>query len=311
MMFYIHLNLLLNCIIINNTFRSNNQNINIKNCLISVFLPSGSGGSIYISGSYYLNVSETTFYQCWASVDGGAIYTSGILNIFLNKICGIYCKSANHLYSYLGILNDQNIFLNLISISQCFNNTIGYVSLCLYQGNQNITNTNSSFNKNIYISGVYYVNPINMNSNFCTFFNNTVKDNRCIQLYGNKGYISKFNIINNNSPSLGVVYVGAGNYYLNESIFYNNQINLFYSNSGSSLTLYNCIINQIFNTYGIINLNFINNISTNSYKINFFTTQFIYSNILINYNNNLIINTYNNFILTCKFIIILFFFIII
>ena len=67
--------------------------------------------------------------------------------------------------------------------------------LKLNNGNQNIANINISYNNNKEISGIYYINPNNIFSNYRTFYNNNVRDHYCIYLIGNTCTISKSNII--------------------------------------------------------------------------------------------------------------------
>ena len=204
----------------------------MNNCLIKDISSSGNGGAIFINTSKSLIINETTFYNCLSiNGNGGAIYFYNGLNINLFKICAVGCKNTNYQFAYLQTTYNQ--ILDLITIYNC-SNLNGYRTLIIYNGNQNISNINISYNNNIYISGIYYINPTSMFSNYCTFYNNTVSSDRCIYLQGNSGTISKSNIILNNSPTnYGVVTLWVGNYILKECIFDQNKDNLIFINSGS------------------------------------------------------------------------------
>ena len=226
-----------NCI----TSRAVNQNINMKNCLIKDISSNSNGGAIYIDTMLSININETTFYNCiTTSGHGGAIYFINGLNINLFKICAVGCKSTFH-YQFAFLKTSSNQILDLITIFNC-SNLNGYVPLIIYNGNQNISNLNVSYNNNVVVSGIEYAFPNSMFSNYCTFYNNTASTDRCIYLNGNICTISKSNIILNNSPSTnyGVVYLYSGNIILKECIFDQNKDILLYANSGSTLQLINC-----------------------------------------------------------------------
>ena len=248
------LNLFTNCI----TNKAINININMINCLIFKIYSSTNGGAIFINSAYNFSINETTFYECIVTTNGledGAIYITNGLNIQLYKICALYCKATNYQFSYLSTNKNQN--LDLITLSKCFNKTLGCITIRLYYGNQKISQINSTYNYNIYVSGIQYFDPNSMDSIYCTFYNNSVSDSRCINLVGNTGNINKSNIIINNSPSLyyGVVYVYSGSYSLYECIFDKNQNILLYVRTGS-LTINNCYINHY-------NSNITTNLGTN------------------------------------------------
>ena len=234
------LNLKKNCI----SSKLINQNININNCLISFIYSSGNGGAIYINSSIYsLNINDTTFYQCIStSGHGGAIYFENGFIIQLFRICALYCKSnsGNH-YQFAYLQTNNNQLLDLISISKCYNNTVGYTTLFLIFGNQSLSNINISYNSNIAHSGISHVPSSILFSIYCTLYNNTVSFYNCIYLNSETGTISKSNIISNNSPSYGVIFVDSvGNYILTECIFDKNQNVLLYISG--KLTLHNCFI---------------------------------------------------------------------
>ena len=174
----------------------------------------------------------------------GVIFFSRGLDIKLNKICSLYCKT-NHSYQFGYFQTYNNQFFNLITIYKCNNESIGYNTLCLENGNQKLSNINITYNYNKEISGISYISPNNMNSNFLTFYNNKVKNYNCIMLNGNNGIILKSNIINNDSPyKNGVLYVmNSLNYSFYECIFDKNHHTLIFIESGL-IFLINCSINH-------------------------------------------------------------------
>ena len=190
--------------------RISNQNISLENCLISYLYSNiGNGGAVNIETSCNLLINETTFYECVSlSGFGGAIYFSYGISAHFFKTCGLYCRTASlHLQQFAKIDCKNNIRLDLVAISKCYNQSLAHRTLELYEGIQYIFNTNISFNFNIDKSGIYYLCPTDMYSNYCTFHNNSVSSMFCIYLVCNIGNISKTNIIKNYCPKNGVVYV--------------------------------------------------------------------------------------------------------
>ena len=229
--------LITNCI----TSRTENQNINMKNCLISIISSNGDGGAISITSSYSLNINDTTFYQCISTYGNcGSIRFENGLNIQLLRICAVGCHSGdrnNYQFAYLQTTYNQ--ILDLVTINNC-SNLNGYYTLQLTNGKQNISNINISYNNNIAISGICNFYPNSMFTNYGTFYKNTVSADRCIYFVANKGAFSQCNIILNNSPTLGVVYISAsGIYNLNECIFDQNK-NILIALYSGTLQLINC-----------------------------------------------------------------------
>ena len=259
----------------------------INNCLISTISTSVIGGSIYINGEYNLYINDTSFFQCINyNEKGGAIFFIGGLNFKIFRTCALFCSTNKYYqFAYIHTNNNNNSnFINYLSISKCSNNSIGFTSLLLYYGIQNLSNTNSSFNYNKEVSCIHIIEPNNFFSIYNTFYKNNAQNCICFYFIGNFGYIYNSNIISNHSPFLGNVYIGSGSYFLNECIFKDNNNSLFYINFGS-LTLNNCIINQDLltittNTKTQPQFNPLLISNTNSYILNHYNTQFIYSNEL-------------------------------
>ena len=268
--------------------RSINENIIMKDCSINFISSSSNGGVIYIASSYSLIINDTTFYECFTNSGyGGVICFESGLNILLFKICASNCRAYGNSHQFAYIRSNNYQLLDHVTINKCYNSSIGSTTLTLKSGNQNIFNTNNSYNNNIRLSGIYYNIPQIMSSNFCTFYNNTVKDYWCILLDDRSCTLSKYNIIHNNSPSYGVISTwDSGNYILTEFIFDQNQNILFYSLSGTTLTLNNCYyLGGSFAKYGSVTNILINTIS-NYYQHSNYLTYFCFSHNLFNTLNN-------------------------
>ena len=183
-----------------------------------------------------MNINDSTFYQCISTGgDGGAIWFANGLNIQFLRICALSCHTApNKNYQFASIQTKNIQIYDLISINNC-SNLNGSYTIKLYDGNQSIFNTNISNNNNIAYSGIYYAWPINMLSNYCTFYNKTVYQNSVISFEFNTGSITKSNIILNNSPDSGsgILFLSRGDYNLIECIFDQNKDILLYSISGT------------------------------------------------------------------------------
>ena len=231
---------------------------------------------------------------------GGAIYFYNGLNIKLFWIY-VYGCSANTHYQFAYLRTNSNQILDIISINYCININ-GYSTLVVYNGNQNISHINISYNNNREESGIAHVNPNNMFTHYCTFYKNTVSSYICIYLHGNSGTISKSNIIFNNSPvNYGVIYViGSGNYNLNECIFDKNQNILLYVNTGS-LQLINCYyLTGSYSTSGSV-INLLISTNTNYYLHSIYFTYYC------SYSSDLIVNTPIPTISNCNYQIITFY----
>ena len=256
-------------------FRSNNQDINICNCIFSVFY-SGvyKGGAIYLNGGYFLHINETTFYKCInINEAGGAIWVENSLDSYLYRICATYCKATWYQFAIIQTQSEKKNLIAFMTISKCYNESIGFTTICLGFGIQNITNSNISHNKNIYISGFAHYSPYYMYTIYSNFFNNTVSEYTCIQFYINSGTVAKTNIIMNNSPiNYGVVFLREGFYSLNECIFQNNFNMLIFVDSGS-LLIENSNSNQEYLIFGTV-INTLNIYLTNTFLNSYYNSNF-------------------------------------
>ena len=103
------LNFISYCFINTTIFRSNNQNITIDFCIISVlFTFSGNGGAIFINEGFNIYINNTMFYQCMTSNgNGGAFYFENGLECQLNRICAVYCQATSGHFAYISVLNEK------------------------------------------------------------------------------------------------------------------------------------------------------------------------------------------------------------
>ena len=239
-----------------------------------------------------MNINDTIFFDCMCNGNGGAIYFSDGLNLSLYRLCALKCKGTNNSHGQFAYIYSNNYHIvEYISISKCYNISNGWSPVFFRYGNQNISNINSSINRNLQSAAIYYYYPNRMNSIHCTFYNNRVLENRCIYFFGHSGNIVRSNIVDNNSPSLAVISVeGSGDYNFIESIFYDNKNTLFIVWATNTIRLIHCIINHQFtlttSTPPIYTALLITN-STNTFTIIHYSTQFqLFDQLIICNTNN-------------------------
>ena len=196
---------------------------------------SGEGGVIYVNGgSYFMNISNSLFFNCMSNNNGGAIYFSSS-NSLIQKTCAskCSCQTADNFYGQFGFITATiNNHVEYLSLSYCSHLTTGEAPIRVDKGNQRLDNINSSLNNAYQISGYGVWGPTTFSSLFCTFSNNKVADGFCLFLNSNSGTISYANIVHNNSPTKGVIYSESGSPKLYNCIFDMNQNTLFCVLSG-------------------------------------------------------------------------------
>jgi len=208
---------------------------NLSHCFFSrSTLYSGDGGVIFVSGgSYSMNVSNSMFYNCFCSLNGGAIYFSSS-NSCLRMICTNRCSCGASSYGHFAYLIASLHQIDYLSVSFCSNISNGYWSIGLQSGNQRVDNTNSSMNSVYSVSGIGFYYSSSFTCSYCTFSNNKAFEYSCVYLRFSSGIISFANIVYNNSPSsMGVVQVNEGSLIVIYCIFQENQNTLFCVRSGS------------------------------------------------------------------------------
>jgi len=261
-------------------------NIQISDCFFSrSFQLNGFGGVIYINGgTYSMNISNSIFFSCACSINGGAIFFSSDISI-LKMICAQGCYAESYHFAYIQAINSNKG--DGLSINNCSYLGAGYYPLWLQSGDQFVEKVNSSMNNALQSSGIGISSPSSFISSHCTFSNNNASHSICIYFSSNIGSMSYANIVHNNSPSWGgVVYSsGTGSCHFTYCIFDLNQNTLFYLNSGSMEISHSMISHA--NTFSSMNsIQFQNNNSVDTsfppiprqtYQIQFFNTHYCHT----------------------------------
>jgi len=218
-----------------------NCNVSIINCFFSrISTLSGSGGVIYISGgTYTLIVSESMFYGCSCSDEGGALYFSSF-NAFLNKICANNCSVTTY-YHFAYIHSTKTIYVDYLSVSLCSYKYIGYYPIYLRGGKQDFQISNSSLNSVDQVSGVCFSQTSSFNSSFCTISNNNAKW-LCIWFYYSTGKVEFFNLVHNKASHH--LFFESGTYILNYCVIHSNTNELYHSSSGAIFIISNSFIHH-------------------------------------------------------------------
>jgi len=267
------------------------ENINISNCFFArTSQYSGYGGVIYVKvGSISIVISDSMFYNCVCSEQGGAIFFISTVSS-LRKVCANRC-SASIYYNFACLQASQMNHVEYLSVSQCSPTAFGRYGFLLYTGNQRLEKTNSSMNNAILVSGIYISSPLSFESSHCTFSNNKVTDSRCIYFNSNTGTTLFANIIHNNSPNeYGVIYLnGNGTPKMIYCIFQNNHNILFCVLTGSldiSHSFIDHLVSSFTNSNSITTVN--NNTFTKipTYRIQFFKSHYCNAELPIQLNSH-------------------------
>jgi len=197
---------------------------------------SANGGVLYISdGSYSMNVSNSMFYNCTCSNNGGAIYfysTNSSMKMICANKCS--CKGADDFYGQFSyILASKENIVDYASLSLCSHIMAGEAPVLLHSGNQRVDNTNSSLNHGYQCSGIHISSPVTYQSAFCTFSNNKVSHSICLWFTYNTGTVSYSCVVHNNSPSFGIIYSYNGSPKIQYCVFDMNQNTLFCAVTGT------------------------------------------------------------------------------
>jgi len=205
-----------------------NCNIDISGCLFMRSMTfNGYGGVIVVIGDEYrMIIGLSLFHNCYSTLQGGAIFFSGS-EAKLTKCCTYECHSQFNHFAFIN--STKSIYIDQISISRCWNTTIGWSCIYLLNGDQKLENFNCSMNHALSSSSVMIDNPLTFSSAFCLFSTNRASQGVCIHLNGKTGVFTYSIIIWNNSPyEYGIVVVtNMGSYVLDKCIFANNNNTLF------------------------------------------------------------------------------------
>lgn len=204
----------------------------IQNCFFSRLTEySQNGGVIFVcNGSYTMNVTDSMFYNCSSSGQGGAIFFNST-NSNIQRLCAHKCSAARGHFADLQASGEN--YVDFLSVSFCSQVGSGYYPVHLITGKQRVENTNSSMNDIFSGSGIRFYSPSSLMSSYCTYSNNKAIEGICIYFWSCSGTLSSVNIVHNNSPTYGVVYSNSGAPILTYCIFDLNQNTLFYVASGS------------------------------------------------------------------------------
>jgi len=210
------------------------------------------GGVIYAqSSSVKVFISNSMFYNCMSSRNGGAICFDTCDQFALKTTCISNCKTGDSYsghFAYLRVYNENS--LEFCSITSCSTDTLGMYPVFLYLGDQKILHLNFSLNNARMGSSFRSYNPNTFLSNYCTFSNNNASESICISFYNSYGSflvsvpIQYSNIVNNNSPSLGLILSYDVSVTFKYCIFDQNHDVLFYSQI-KSISLMDCYVSHL------------------------------------------------------------------
>jgi len=257
-------------------------NVDVVNCFFqrsSVF--TGDGGVIYIyGGAHTLSVTDSLFYMCRCSSNGGAILVNSTGDSFINKVCAFQCSAGYGHFAYLRTTNDN--IIEMVSVSKCSPSENGYFSFIQSTGNPVLRNSNSSLNSAYQMSGISTGSQILYTCSFCTVSNNKVSSGGiCVYLSKGTGTITYTNIVHNNSPAYGIVYISlSGSYSMNFCVFNMNQNTLFCVYTGT-LKVFHSFINHI----GLISVSTPVSTFNNSITIKSTYLYYHYSSVFCNADN--------------------------
>ena len=175
---------------------SDNNKHNIYATIFADCKSSSSGGSLYFGSSdSKACVVSCTFTHCYASNDGGCIFTqrSTILQ------CCAFFRSETATYAS-AFFSDRAINASLIAISDCISNFCAY-RMTGYSGFIKNINSSRQLSKQ---QAACYTGRSDYNENkYATFVNNTDVNGYPMCLYGSESLLSFANIISTKSNTSG------------------------------------------------------------------------------------------------------------
>jgi len=257
--------------------RSYDDNDNIlQDCYFSRLSSfSADGGVIYvIVTNKYMNVSNTMFFNCSCTTDGGAIFFKSY-NSNLKMVCASRCYATSEYHFAFIRVNIEN-HVEYLSVTYCSHMLSGMDPIRLYNGKMKVDNTNSSINSAYQDSGIAFQSSSQFISTHCTFSNNIASHSVCIRFEYITGTMKFANIVHNNSPNdYGVVLEMGANTKMEYCIFMNNQNILFYVFS-NSLEVSHSFINHSSSSYSrssSVSISSNNSLmNTFTYQIQFFSS---------------------------------------
>jgi len=136
---------------LNSRMDLSSNNFWVHNCRFAHITYSSSGGSIYMSGSYFIVVEDSEFFNISAS-SGGSIYSSCTGSV-LNRVCGNQIKGSSSAFGYFGADASNKNEAYLLSFARSICPSTTYVAYFI-RGNMNFNNLNSSYHHLYHHSGL-------------------------------------------------------------------------------------------------------------------------------------------------------------
>jgi len=272
------------------------ENISLGRSYNSTFLPTdirdcvftrtlvftSNGGVVYISNvATGLKISNTIFYHCITTGNGGSIYfnspTTG-KSFIIRYTCASLSLANYAQFSYSYISPDYSNQLEFCSINRCRNTTECYYPIGLLSGKQMIQNNNVSMNYVKSYSSFYCINTYSYECSFNNIVSNVAEVEYCYYKLNITGNVAFCNFIGNNSPSRnGVIHIASNSsIHFSYCIFKNNNNTLFHNANGVIFVSSSYIHHTQKTTSGDVRTSNSNNsfIDFPSYNIPFFTTHF-------------------------------------
>jgi len=105
---------------------------------------SANGGVIFIDGgSYSMNLTNSMFYNCSSSSQGGAIWFVSS-NSYIRMICANRCFASSYHFAFLKASHVNQV--EFLSLSYCSHTIVGNLPIYLYNGDQRVDYSNVSMN---------------------------------------------------------------------------------------------------------------------------------------------------------------------
>ena len=233
-------------------------------------------------------IESCLFYNCSSESNGGAIFfncnENGASTII--KTCAYFCFSGSNVFidgqfAYILTSNMKINYNSYLSISKCAPKdfySLMRSPITNINGNQSLSNFNSSFNNVFQRAAFNCVNSNGLIIQYSTFFSNKPTEWICLRFESGSSFrtLKKSNIVNQSSPvNYGVVFNTDYNIVLVKNcVFYKNLHTLFFSFSGE-IVVSNCYLDnfnfsQNWGTIIFDNLYF----STSTYNLYHFFTKF-------------------------------------
>jgi len=233
-------------------------------CRFSGVRATGSGGAVFLSGSYSTLIEDTAFISCSSSGASGAAYLEGNYGSVMNRICGYNTEASRMTFTCIASASGYESKIQDSSISRTINGDCGIYQVAL----ATIKFSNTSDFTVPYISTLCTVNPEQYIASYIHMVNNYASNSISVNFDYGTGTrkISFVNMIKNNSPTRYGVLYNNGYYSVEDSIFYNNSDILFYS-AGGSFDIYRCYIMHDNVLYGSVTIHSSYQIITSTLEI--------------------------------------------